>query len=180
MIGVDPAAASLDVARGKSGAEQVTWILGDVTDLPELQVDLAVMTANTAQAIVDSSSWKETLSGSYAALRPGGYLAFETRDPARRAWEEWNREASWQETTVPGVGRIERWIDLLDVSGPLVSFRWTWVFASDGTTLTSDSMLRFRSREEVEADLRVCGYAVQEVHEAPDRPGRELVFVARR
>ena len=61
-----------------------------------------------------------------------------------------------------------------------MSFRWTWVFASDGQVLTSDSTLRFRDRDELESTLLANGFAVVEVRDAPDRPGRELVFVARR
>ena len=66
------------------------------------------------------------------------------------------------------------------IAEPLVSFRWTWVFAQDGATLTSDSTLRFRERDEVEADLHAAGYDTVEVRDAPDRPGLELVFLARR
>ncbi len=54
------------------------------------------------------------------------------------------------------------------------------MFAADGETLTSDSTLRFRERKEAEADLRTAGFAVREVRDAPDRPGRQLVFIARR
>ncbi len=53
VTGVDPAAGSLAVARAKPGAERVRWVHGDATSLPPLQVDLATMTANVAQAIVD-------------------------------------------------------------------------------------------------------------------------------
>lgn len=66
------------------------------------------------------------------------------------------------------------------MSGPLVTFRWTYVFAADGQVLTSDSTLRFRERDEVAADLTGQGYEVREVRGAPDREGREFVFVARR
>jgi hypothetical protein len=66
------------------------------------------------------------------------------------------------------------------VNGSLVSFRSTTVFASDGEVLTSDSTLRFREREEVQADLFAHGYVVDDVRGAPDRPGREFVFFARR
>ncbi len=62
----------------------------------------------------------------------------------------------------------------------MVSFRSTWVFASDGQMLTSDSTLRFRERDEIEAHLFAHGYAVEDVRDAPDRPGREFVFLARR
>lgn len=39
VIGVDPAVASLDVARAKSGAEAVRWIHRDATCLPPTTVD---------------------------------------------------------------------------------------------------------------------------------------------
>ncbi|MEU9450372.1 class I SAM-dependent methyltransferase [Streptomyces sp. NPDC048277] len=180
VVGVDPAAASVEVARGKPGAERVRWICGEVTALPPLQVDLATMTGNVAQAIAAPGTWRETLRGAHTALRPGGRLVFETRDPARRAWEEWEREATYQVAEIPGVGTVESWVQVTEVSVPLVTFRWTYVFASDGQVLTSDSTLRFRARDEVEADLVAEGFVLDEVRDAPDRPGREFVFLARR
>jgi SAM-dependent methyltransferase len=179
VTAVDPAGASLDVARAKPGAEQVRWVHGDATSLPPLEVDLATMTANVAQAIVDPADWDGTLRGVHAALRPGGQLVFETRDPAAEAWREWDRPASHSITEIDGVGAVESWFELTDVSLPLVSFRATCVFP-DGEVLTSDSTLRFRERDEVEAGLVEHGYAVDGVRDAPDRPGREFVFFARR
>jgi hypothetical protein len=44
--------------------------------------------------------------------------------------------------------------------------------------LVSDSTLRFRERDEVEADIATHGYEVIDVRDARDRPGRELVFLA--
>ena len=180
VTGVDPASGSIGVARAKPGAERVHWIHGDATALPPMQVDLVTMTANVAQAIVDPPDWEATLSAVSQALRPGGHLVFETRDPAYAAWQEWNRAASYSVTEIEDVGAVETWVELTAVSGPLVSFRWTCVFASDGEVLTSDSTLRFRERNEVEAALVAHGYVVDEVRGAPDRPGREIVFLARR
>ena len=178
VTGVDPAAASLDVARTKPGADRVTWLHGDATTLPPLQVDLATMTANVAQVFVTDEDWAATLSAVHAALRPGGHLVFETRDPAAEAWREWDREHTFTRADV--AGGVEAWCEVTDVSGDLVSFRWTVAFDSDGAVLTSDSTLRFRSRDEVEASLAAAGFTVVDVRDAPDRPGRELVFVARR
>ncbi|MEV0292152.1 hypothetical protein [Nocardia sp. NPDC050710] len=62
---------------------------------------------------------------------------------------------------------------------PFVSFRHTYRFLTDGAIITSDSTLRFRSRDEIESSLIACGYHLQDVREAPDRPGREFVFIAK-
>ena len=178
VIGLDPAAASLAVARIKPGSENVRWLHGDARVLPPLAVDLATMTGNVAQAISDESDWQLTLRAVREALRPDGHLVFETRDPAFEGWREWH-DTTHAYAEIQGVGTVEHWGELTDVSLPLVTFRWTFVFP-DGEILTSDSTLRFRGREEVETALVEHGYVVEDVRDAPDRPGREFVFVAKR
>jgi SAM-dependent methyltransferase len=180
VIGVDPAEASLEVARAKPGAAAVRWLHGDATSLPPMQVDLATMTANVAQVFVTDQEWDATLRGVHGALRPGGRLVFETRDPARQAWLSWTRERSFTRTDIPEVGMVQSWHELTDVSGQLVSFRSITVFEADGTELTSESTLRFRERDEIAASLEAAGYRLDEVRDAPDRPGRELVFMTSR
>lgn len=181
VIGVDPAGASLEVARGKPGAERVTWIHGDASAIPaSVSVDAVTMTANVAQVFLTDDDWLATLAAIHAALRPGGTLIFETRDPGRRAWEEWTKERTKSTTDIPGVGRVTDWVKVTGVDGELVTFESPNVFEADGTVITSRSTLRFRTRAEVEASLDASGFAVDEVRDAPDRPGREMVFVARR
>jgi SAM-dependent methyltransferase len=144
-----------------------------------MAVDLVVMTGNVAQVFVDDDAWHATLQSSYEALRPDGRLVFEVRDPAFRGWEEWTPDASLS-TTDTVHGPVESWVQLTRVDLPLVSFRWTFRFLDDGITLASDSTLRFRSEAEIVASLRAEQFVVEDVREAPDRPGRELVFIARR
>ncbi len=178
VIGVDPAAASLEVAKGKEFADRVRWVHGDATTLPPLQVDLAVMTGNVAQVFLTEEEWSATVAGIRAALKPGGRFVFETRDPAYRAWEEWaewTRESTYREVLLPSGETVANWGELTRVELPYVSFRGTYVFSSDGAVLTSDSTLWFRERDEVSLD----GFEVEEVREAPDRPGKEFVFVSR-
>jgi hypothetical protein len=81
---------------------------------------------------------------------------------------------------VPGAGTVRSRHEVIGVSGPLVTFRTTFEFAADGQVLTSRSTLRFREREEIEGDLARNGFTVKDVRDAPDRPGREFVFVAER
>jgi len=177
VVGVDPAPASVDIARTKPGAGRVRWFTRDVTSLPPLQVDAAFMTANVAQVFVTDEEWMSTLAAIHRSLRPGGTLVFETRDPSREAWRDWTRDKTHERVEVPGIGYVETRCDLLEVALPLVSFRWTNIFESDGVVIDSDSTLRFRSRDEIEEQLAMAGFRVDEVRDAPDRPGREFVFL---
>jgi hypothetical protein len=66
------------------------------------------------------------------------------------------------------------------VSLPFVTFRSTMIFHADGAELTSESTLRFRTRDEISESLDAVGLKVEDVRDAPDRPGMENVFVASR
>ncbi len=171
VTGVDPAAASLAVARAKPGGSAVTWIAGDATDLPALGADLAVMTGNVAQVFRTGEDWVATLRGIRGALRPAGHLVFETRRPQARAWQSWGGRDEVRDG-------IRQQCELIGVRLPLVSFRYTYTFP-DGTRLVSESTLRFRERDELDASLAAAGFEVLDVREAPDRPGLEYVYVTR-
>lgn len=180
VVGVDPAQAMLAVARAKPGASAVRWVRGLVFDLAPLGADLATMTGNVAQVFLEDDEWAATLDAAHRVLKPGGRLVFETRRPERQAWLEWNPDDSLSSVDIPGVGVVRSWYELLDVSLPFVTFRGTIVFEADGSTLTSDSTLRFRSQGQIERSLRDAGFRVEDVREAPDRPGKEFVFLASR
>jgi ubiquinone/menaquinone biosynthesis C-methylase UbiE len=178
VTAVDPAAASLDVAHRKPHAYLVRWIGGDATALPPLRVDLVTMTGNVAQVFLADEDWNSTLNAGHAALHPRGQLIFETRDPAAQEWLEWTREASLRHVEIPGGGDVEAWVEVTDVSPPFIKFRHTFTFGTDQVTIISDSTLRFRTQTEIERSLRDSSFVVREIRDAPDRSGRELVFIA--
>jgi len=178
VTGIDPALASLDVARAKPGAEEVTWLHGTAEGLPPLGADAAVMTGNVAQVFLTDEAWSSTLRGIRGALRPSGVLVFESRRPERRAWEEWRAETGETVYEVPGVGTVRQRPTGFEVALPLVTFSDEFRF-EDGTVLTSTSTLRWRTEEELRASLEAAGLAVEEIQDAPDRPDREFVVIAR-
>lgn len=179
VTGMDPAEASLDVARAKPGAEAVRWFHGDASSLPLLRADLAVMTGNVAQVFLTDADWSRTLQGIRGVLREDGHLVFETRRPADRAWERWAADTESLTRVVPGVGEVVRRGKVTEIAPPYVSFEYTFGFP-DGSVVSSASTLRFRGRAEVEDSLAAAGFRSLEVRQAPDRPGREYVFVAQR
>lgn len=181
VIAVDPARASLDVARAKIGSEGVIWVEGDAAAIPAgAESDLVVMTGNAAQAVLGDQEWTAMLRCVHDALVPGGCFVFETRPPEGRAWQEWAAATELATADVPGLGPVEQRLEVTAVALPLVSFRYTYRFLGDDTALVSDSTLRFRDRDELTASLEAAGFTVDDVRDAPDRPGREFVFLARR
>ena len=70
VVAVDPAEASLSIAKAKDRAAKVRWIHGDATALPPLNADLALMTGNVAQVFLTDDEWEHVLRGIGTALRP--------------------------------------------------------------------------------------------------------------
>jgi SAM-dependent methyltransferase len=184
VIGVDPALAMLAIARRKPGAERVQWVEGDSSALGTPEADLAIMTGNVAQVFLDDAEWAATLRDIHAALRPGGHIAFESRNPEDRAWERWNRERTHGQIDSPN-GPIESWLELISVGDGRVRFEGHNIFTNTGEVVVVPSELRFRSRAQLTDSLAKAGFAVEHVygdweHGPVASTSRVMVFVARR
>ena len=184
VVGVDPAAASVEVARSKQGADKVTWIVGTAPDVEadpayRQRFGLATMTANVAQVFLDDADWIQTLRAIRTCLHPGGLLAFETRVPADRAWERWTKERSHQLVDTGTEGLVEDWVQVTAVEGELVTFDSPTIFHSDGQRVESTSTLRFRSEDEVRSTVAEAGFTTVEIRDLPYAPGRGWLVLAK-
>jgi len=162
VIGIDPSPTMLDYARTRPGAELVTWVDGDAsamaTALAGREVDLVVMSGNTAQHIL-GADWAATLHHIRDVLRPGGTLAFESRNPDNRAWEDWTAERTRASRDTPA-GQLTEWLELISVTPREVTFAAHNVFTDTGEDAVYRSTLAFRTAEELRADLDAAGLAV--------------------
>lgn len=184
VTGVDPDADALAAARGKPGAERVSFVHGTSEAVPDNAFDLAVMTSHVAQAIADEAAWTRTLADLHRALVPGGRLAFDSRDPAARAWENWTEAATRSSVRLPDGGSAETWVDLVGYGDGLAVLEEHTVFA-DGEEIVERGSLRFRTEPELRAALAAAGFEVEHVfggwsREPAGEGTAELVFLARR
>jgi SAM-dependent methyltransferase len=184
VTGVDPAAAMLAYARRQPGVERVMWIEGDASALGTPAADLMLMTGNVAQVFLDDARWATTLRHAHDALRPGGHLVFESRNPNERGWERWNPETTFARLETPH-GSVESWLEVVGVENGRVHFVGHNLFKNTGEDLVVASTLRFRSHEEIRTSLRHAGFTIEHVYgdwqQGPFVDTSQLmIFVARR
>ena len=181
VVGIDPAEASLDRAKEKSEANslEIEWRQGTSARISADEVDLITMTGNVAQVFLGLNELETVFTDCARGLRPDGRLVFETRNPAAQAWQEWSQQPA-RTLNVEGVGDVTVSSNLGQVELPFVSFTRLYRFHGTNGSLGSRSRLRFHSHREVSLALTKAGFTVDEVRDAPDRPGREWVFIARK
>lgn len=190
VTGIDPAVASLERARGRPGAERVTWIVGTASALPATDTfDVVVLTSHVAQFLVGDDEWADALGRVRRALVPGGRLAFESRDPLDRRWERWNPVGSRRRVGLADGTAVDIETEVTDLGGdpdaPTVALVHRYAFA-DGARAESRSSLRFRTESELRATLVAAGLTVDQVfggwrrEPVGESPDGELIVVARR
>jgi SAM-dependent methyltransferase len=189
VTGIDPSPQMLAVARHRPNGERVTWIEGDAGALAFAnRCDLIVMTGHVAQIFLDDAALLDVLKAARRALRIGGRIAFESRNPATRAWQKWTPEDSLRRVSAKDGGAVDVWQELHATPEPStgrVAFTTFYRFGEGtGDTLHADSELRFRTQDELAALLMQAGFTQTDWYgnwdRAPvDEASRELIAVAR-
>lgn len=157
IIGVDPDVEMLNVARRRDNCSRVDWVLGDSRAIGVVDADLVVMSGNVAQHIGDDA-WGRTLADIHAALRPGGVLAFESRNPLARAWLQWYRDKTYGTRDTPS-GPLTEWMDVVDVTDEGdVTLEFHNVFEATGEHLVYVETLAFRDVGQITDDLKSAGF----------------------
>lgn len=160
VVGIDPAAAMLEHAAARLGGDGVEWRLGTSELIEPASTDVVIMSGNVAMHII-GDDWRRTLCDITRGLRPGGRLAFETRNPDARAWEEWSHPSAERDTPA-GRLRETTTIDALDRDG-IVTMHCVTEFLDDGRVLEVDQHLQFRDLAMIRRDLSAAGLRVESV-----------------
>jgi len=180
LCGVDPDPAMLAVARRR---EDVEWDEATAAEMRfEREFELAVMTGHAFQVLTTDDGVRASLSAIRRALVEGGRFAFETRNPERRAWEDW-RNAELEATDQRG-RELCVWYDVEEVVGDVVTLTETTGYRDHRALRVDRGSLRFLSVEALDAFLAEAGLVVEERfggwrQEPFQEDSEEIVTIAR-
>jgi len=183
VTAADPAEGMLAMARARPGGELVDWVGRDAGGLAlEGVFDLVVMTGHVFQVFPDDTAMVDALAAARHHLAPGGLFAFDTRNPAARAWEGWTTDATATEIAVPGIGQIRVAYDVRAVAGEHITYVTIFDFG-DGDRLEVPDRLRFVDRSRLEILLGRAGLSAVHCFGDWDRTpfhagSREIIMLA--
>jgi SAM-dependent methyltransferase len=184
VVGVDPDAEMLRVARSGDPEGRVDWRLGYSGVIDPGSAEFAVMSGHVAQVFADDDAWLTALRDLRRALVPGGLLAFESRNPGARQWEAWTRELTLRAVETPA-GAVEFWHETAAVDLPLVSYDTLTRNLRTGEATVRRDVLAFRDEAALRASVARAGLEVDHVYgdwdrTAPAAASPELIVLARR
>jgi SAM-dependent methyltransferase len=151
LLGLEPQATMLDLARAQPSASAARWIHGTADDLPNGWADLVLMTGHVAQYFLDDDAWHHVLAEVHRSLRPDGHLAFEIRNDTVEEWRAWSTEAP----KVMPAGTLRQEVRR---DGDLITHTDHWV--QDGRNWTTTETLRFPSWPTVTRGLAQAGFMI--------------------
>jgi len=185
LVGVDPAAGMLAVARAKR--DDVAWLRARAQALDLGRTfELVTMTGHAFQELLDDDDVRAVLAAVHRHLVPGGRFVFETRNPAARAWQRWTPGQTRATVRSPAGDEVVVWHDLRRVRPPdLVDYVTTFHWRGTGYTVTSASTLRFVDPVWLntlctDAGLRVDGWYGDWDRSAVTATSPEIIVVAAR
>lgn len=161
VTGVDPAGAMLDIARRRDGGDCVTWIEGDGRKIRlNDRFDLVLMTGHAFQCLLTDDDQLALLQTIAAHLSPTGRFIFDSRNPAKREWEEWGEADSRRLVDHPKHGQVASWNDYAydDATG-IVTYG-TYYRLGNGDLLAAKSDIRFSPQESLARLIAEAGLTV--------------------
>lgn len=168
----------LAVARRKLHAEKVEWVRSSAQNYrSDKKFDLIVMTGHAFQTLLTDDDALVVLQTMHDHLKERGQIAFEARNPHVDWAGEW---AARPPRRLAG-NQIVETLNVTGAEGEFISFETSYRFPHE--TITTNSTLRFPSREHVEGLITRSELVVQAVFGDWDQGSfetarsREIIFV---
>ena len=159
MVGVDPAAAMLDIAKAREGGAQVRWVQADARqlDLGE-RFDLIILTGHSFQVFLTNADQAAVLASIRRHLTPSGRFVFDSRNPALKAWESWTPACSRRCIEHPSLGDVNVWNDAqFDPATEVVHYQTFYQPNNQKQSYSAEAKIRFTPRPALEARLEAAG-----------------------
>jgi ubiquinone/menaquinone biosynthesis C-methylase UbiE len=158
VTGADPASAMLDIARKRKGGDKVDWVESDAGGLSLAdRFDLIIMTGHAFQKLLTNDQVRAALRAFARHLKEGGTVAFETRNPLKREWEEWVPDLSRTVVMLPDGSQVDIHNDISSVAGELVTYETHASFGPHDKAMGADT-LRFITAAELARCLNETGF----------------------
>ncbi|MGJ9373054.1 class I SAM-dependent methyltransferase [Nesterenkonia sp. CF4.4] len=179
VTGVDPSAAMIDVARTRTEAAAAEaaadadataapmnptprWIHGFADQLPAESADLAVMEGHVAQYFLSRADWESVLGHAFRALKPGGHLAFEARNPSALELDAWDPDSTRETQPHPDGGEFTSWMEIAKVTedpdeGTLITAR-AHNLLPGSREIIAEETLRYRPLKVLRETLSAAGF----------------------
>ncbi len=162
VVGVDPAAAMLEIARSRPGGRAVEWLEADARSLRlEERFDLIVMTGHAFQVFLEERNQRAVLATIAYHLAHHGRFIFDSRNPAAEEWHDWTPERSRRQLEHPTLGPVEAWNEAeFDPGSGIVTYWTHYRVTASGDLLSAESHIRFTPQKTLAALLDDAGLAV--------------------
>jgi len=158
LCGVDPDAASLDVARRST---EIEWKLCAASSMAwDSEFELATMTGHAFQALLSDDEVRASLTAIHRALVDDGRFAFETRNPQARAWESWN-PTNAMDVIDPSGRQVRISHQVESVVDGVVTFTETTSAPGGGVLRAERASLRFLDAGALATILAEAGFEIE-------------------
>jgi SAM-dependent methyltransferase len=163
VVGVDPAAAMLDVARSRPGGERVQWIEQDARTLRlDERFDLILLTGHAFQVFLTEQDQHALLAAIAVHLAPNGRFIFDSRNPALRTWENRDRHNSLRRLDHPQLGGVETWNEpRYDEDTQILTYVNGYTVLATGETFSASAQIRYTEQEAIARLIEAAGLSVE-------------------
>lgn len=159
VVGVDPAPAMLDIARGRKAGGDIRFIEGDARTFSIAEkFDLIVLTGHAFQVFLTGEDRLAVLKTIAAHLSDKGRFIFDSRNPIAEEWLEWNREESERLIEHPKLGTFMAWNEArFDPATSVVTYETHYQNLIGTKHLQAASKIAFPDKATIDSALKEAG-----------------------